>query len=232
MEREPTIKERIELFIQRLLDNGFVEQDEDEVQQYIMFFIGTPLDTRIFRKDIITICISESSQEAEIYMNGQQFLGKRNFTDFIYGYMFNIDRGVPYGGTTHEINHFSDFLKNQSPDAVGSSNMYKWMRSAIKPYSDSVSKYFSSPTEQKAYMNQLREFMYANKMIDTRDQVVTPSLIKTALDKLPKGMDSVKKASDQFKSLKSYTKWFNTVPLLGVGAIGANKYFTNNESRN
>lgn len=91
--------------------------------------------------------------------------------------MFNIDRGVPYGGTTHEINHFSDFLKNQSPDAVGSSNMYKWMRSAIKPYSDSVSKYFSSPTE-------------------------------------------------------SYTKWFNTVPLLGVGAIGANKYFTNNESRN
>lgn len=112
----------------------------------------------------------------------------------------HIDRGVPYGGTTHEINHFSDFLKNQSPDAVGSSNMYKWMRSAIKPYSDSVSKYFSSPTEQKAYMNQLREFMYANKMIDTRDQVVTP--------------------------------WFNTVPLLGVGAIGANKYFTNNESRN
>lgn len=105
-----------------------------------------------------------------------------------YDYMFNIDRGVPYGSTTHEINHFSDFLKNQSPDAVGSSNMYKWMRSAIKPYSDSVSKYFSSPTEQKAYMNQLREFMYANKMIDTRDQVVTPSLIKTALDKLPKGV--------------------------------------------
>lgn len=80
-----------------------------------------------------------------------------------YDYMFNIDRGVPYGSTTHEINHFSDFLKNQSPDAVGSSNMYKWMRSAIKPYFDSVSKYFSSPTEQKAYMNQLREFMYANK---------------------------------------------------------------------
>lgn len=55
MEREPTVKERIELFIQRLLDSGFVEQDEDEVQQYIMFFIGTPLDTRIFEKDIITI---------------------------------------------------------------------------------------------------------------------------------------------------------------------------------
>lgn len=183
-----------------------------------------------------TYNIAERLIDDPSYMRRAQQVKNRQGGDFPkmgeYDYMFNIDRGVPYGSTTHEINHFSDFLKNQSPDAVGSSNMYKWMRSAIKPYSDSVSKYFSSPTEQKAYMNQLREFMYANKMIDTRDQVVTPSLIKTALDKLPKGMDSVKKASDQFKSLKSYTKWFNTVPLLGVGAIGANKYFTNNESRN
>ena len=37
MEREPTVKERIELFIQRLLDNGFVEQDEDEVQYRYSF---------------------------------------------------------------------------------------------------------------------------------------------------------------------------------------------------
>lgn len=35
----------------------------------------------------------------------------------------------------------------------------------------------------------------------------------------------------QFKSMRSYTKWFNTIPLLGVGAVGANKYFTSNENR-
>lgn len=52
MEREPTIKERIELFIQRLLDNGFVEQDEDEVQQYVMFFIGTPFGYQNILKKI------------------------------------------------------------------------------------------------------------------------------------------------------------------------------------
>lgn len=40
-------------------------------------------------------------------------------------------------------------------------------------------------------MNQLREFMYANKMIDTRDQIVTPDLIKQAISKLPKGMQSI-----------------------------------------
>lgn len=51
-----------------------------------MFYIGTPLDTRMFNNDIIYILISESTQEAEVYMNKNQFLGKRNFTDFVYGY--------------------------------------------------------------------------------------------------------------------------------------------------
>lgn len=30
-----------------------------------------------------------------------------------------------------------------------------------------------------------------------------------------------------FKSLSAYTKWFNSIPLLGIGAIGVNKYFNN-----
>lgn len=50
-----------------------------------MFYIGTPLDTRMFNNDIIYILISESTQEAEVYMNKNQFLGKRNFTDSVYG---------------------------------------------------------------------------------------------------------------------------------------------------
>lgn len=108
-------------------------------------------------------------------------------------------------------------------------NSYEYGR--IDPNTDKLTKYYSKPTEQKAYMNQLREFMYANKMIDTRDQIVTPDLIKQAISKLPKGMQSIKKASEQFKSMRSYTKWFNTIPLLGVGAVGANKYFTSNENR-
>lgn len=134
-------------------------------------------------------------------------------------------------------NQNADYLKNKAADADANSNLYYWMRSALKPFSridpntDKLTKYYSKPTEQKAYMNQLREFMYANKMIDTRDQIVTPDLIKQAISKLPKGMQSIKKASEQFKSMRSYTKWFNTIPLLGVGAVGANKYFTSNENR-
>lgn len=164
------------------------------------------------------------NKAAKRHMEGGDFPGMGEFD-----YLYNIDTGVPYGTTTHELNHFSDFIGNKSVDADGNSNMFKWMRSALKPYFDGMSKYFSKPTEQKAYMNQLREFMYANKMIDTRDQVVTPDLIKQAIGKLPKGMESIKKASEQFKSLRSYTKWFNTIPLLGAGTITANRYF--NEDR-
>ena len=153
-----------------------------------------------------------------------------------YEYQYDIN-GVPYGTTIHEMNHNADYLKNKAADADANSNLYYWMRSALKPFSridpntDKLTKYYSKPTEQKAYMNQLREFMYANKMIDTRDQIVTPDPIKQAISKLPKGMQSIKKASEQFKSMRSYTKWFNTIPLLGVGAVGANKYFTSNENR-
>jgi hypothetical protein len=45
-------------------------------------------------------------------------------------------------------------------------------------------------------------------------------------------MNAIKEARDMFKSRRSYTKWFNTVPLLGVGALGVNKYFVNNEGGN
>lgn len=56
MEQEPTIKERIELFIQRLLDNGFVEQDEDEVHMKKLF--NTYKSKRQFVKDFNSVPIT------------------------------------------------------------------------------------------------------------------------------------------------------------------------------
>lgn len=183
------------------------------------------------RRSTPTVKNYRSSLSNKRHMDGGEFpkMGE-------YEYQYDIN-GVPYGTTIHEMNHNADYLKNKAADADANSNLYYWMRSALKPFSridpntDKLTKYYSKPTEQKAYMNQLREFMYANKMIDTRDQIVTPDLIKQAISKLPKGMQSIKKASEQFKSMRSYTKWFNTIPLLGIGAVGANKYFTSNENR-
>lgn len=158
--------------------------------------------------------MATTTESTKRHMDGGEFpkMGE-------YEYQYDIN-GVPYGTTIHEMNHNADYLKNKAADADANSNLYYWMRSALKPFSridpntDKLTKYYSKPTEQKAYMNQLREFMYANKMIDTRDQIVTPDLIKQAISKLPKGMQSIKKASEQFKSMRSYTKWFNTYHYL------------------
>jgi hypothetical protein len=32
-----------------------------------------------------------------------------------------------------------------------------------------------------------------------------------------------------YKNINAYTKWFNTIPLLGTTALGANAYFNNNK---
>lgn len=86
-----------------------------------------------------------------------------------YEYQYDIN-GVPYGTTIHEMNHNADYLKNKAIDADANSNLYYWMRSALKPF----------------------------------------SRIDPNTDKL--------------------TKYYSK-PILGVGAVGANKYFTSNENR-
>lgn len=119
--------------------------------------------------------MATTTESTKRHMDGGEFpkMGE-------YEYQYDIN-GVPYGTTIHEMNHNADYLKNKAADADANSNLYYWMRSALKPFSridpntDKLTKYYSKPTEQKAYMNQLREFMYANKMIDTRDQIVTPA---------------------------------------------------------
>lgn len=58
------------------------------------------------------------------------------------------------------------------------------------------------------------------------EEPVSTALIKKYMDSLG-DKDSIKRAYKQHKSLSAYTKWFNSIPLLGIGAIGVNKYFNN-----
>lgn len=87
--------------------------------------------------------------------------------------------------------------------------------------------YFLLPTEQKAHMNQLREWMFKNGYINKRDQKITTEYMSKILKKLQniEGTKGLRRAAQQFKSNRTFTKWFNSIPLIGVGAIGVNKYF-------
>lgn len=170
--------------------------------------------------------MSTTKKSTERHRQGGEFpkLGE-------YEYQFVKDTNLPEGITVHETNHLSDFLKNKTSDADGNSNLFYQMRQSIKPYADGNNKYYGNMSEQKAYMNQLREYMYNRGLINNRDQQVDRELLQNTIDKLPSDMNSVKRASKQFKSMRQYVKWFNTIPLLGAGAVAANRYYTQQENK-
>lgn len=133
---------------------------------------------------------------------------------------------------THELSHLADLLKSGRTNAEAGNNMfYKMTQDLTKKLGDKRDTYFSNPSEQKAHMNQLRSWLFDNGYINTRDQKITPEYMAKMLSKIDnvEGMEGVRRAAKQFKSVKTYTKWFNSIPLLGAGAIGANAYFKRNK---
>ena len=126
----------------------------------------------------------------------------------------------------HELNHYTDFIISRNRDTSINNNMLKQLESSLRKTNDVKGDYFKLGTEQKAYMNQLRTRMYNDKAIDSLEEPVSTTLIKKYMDSLD-DKDSIKRAYKQHKSLSAYTKWFNSIPLLGIGAIGVNKYFNN-----
>lgn len=77
--------------------------------------------------------------------------------------------------TEHELSHYADFKRNlDRPDPHGDSNMFYQMKKDISGRKiDSRDDYYSLPTEQKAHMNQLREYMFQNNYISTRGRLWT-----------------------------------------------------------
>lgn len=134
--------------------------------------------------------------------------------------------------TLHEWNHLTDYMKNKAPLADGDSNMfYKMSKDISNKQIDDDYKYYSRPTEQKAYMNQVREYMFKNGMISKRGDNVDTKMLQNVLNSLSEidSMKSAVRASKQFKNINKYTKWFNSIPLLGVGALGMYNYANTNE---
>ena len=117
------------------------------------------------------------------------------------------------------------------PDPHGDSNMFYQMKKDISGRKiDSRDDYYSLPTEQKAHMNQLREYMFQNNYISTREETVDEKLLKKAIQEADKldSMRGVARASRQFKSFNKYTKWFNSIPLLSIGAAAV---YNNNQEK-
>ena len=124
--------------------------------------------------------------------------------------------------STHELNHYIDFIISRNADASKNNKMLRELEKDLKKTDD----YFSKGTEQKSYMNQLRVKLKQDGIIQDLDEPVSAPVLKKYLDNMS-DKDPIKRAFDQHKSIKSYTKWFNTIPLAGVSPL-----MLNNKDRN
>lgn len=111
-------------------------------------------------------------------------------------------------------------------DTSVNNNMLKQLENSLKQ--TDATDYYRKGTEQKAYMNQLRTMLKQNGDVQNLDEPVSSTLLKKYLDKMSDS-DPIKKMFKQHKNINAYTKWFNTIPLLGTTALGANAYFNNNK---
>lgn len=139
-----------------------------------------------------------------------------DFAYYINPSIENLDKAL----TRHEMGHYVDFIMSKSNNADRGNLMFDELRKDLSvdpnPLIPNKTDYFRQGTEQKSYMNTLRQFMFDNNMINRIDDQVTQKQIKEAINKLPSELKSVKAAYQQFKSPRKYTKWFNTIPLLGL----------------
>lgn len=150
----------------------------------------------------------------------------RRTADGKFIYKRNPDNDYIPNTAEHELSHFTDLLKSGRPDAHAGNNVfYQMTKDLTKRVGDKHDDYFLLPTEQKAHMNQLREWMFQNGYINRRDQKVTPEYMSKIMKQLNnvEGMKGVQRAA--------YTKWFNSVPLIGAGLLGVNKYFTDEDKQ-
>lgn len=158
----------------------------------------------------------------------------RRTADGKFIYKRNPDNDYIPNTAEHELSHFTDLLKSGRPDAHAGNNVfYQMTKDLTKRVGDKHDDYFLLPTEQKAHMNQLREWMFQNGYINRRDQKVTPEYMSKIMKQLNnvEGMKGVQRAAQQFKSNKTFAKWFNSVPLIGAGLLGVNKYFTDEDKQ-
>lgn len=194
---------------------NYVDTYSDLINNYYSNYFNLP---EPIRKDIGDAQAMMSAKPEAIRRYSDEGI-PASWSDFAYYInpsIENLDKAL----TRHEMGHYVDFNMSKSNNADRGNLMFNELRKDLSvdlnPLMPNKTDYFRQGTEQKSYMNTLRQFMFDNNMINRIDDQVTQKQIKEAINKLPSELKSVKAAYQQFKSPKKYTKWFNTIPLLGT----------------
>lgn len=223
----PQYWERAEA-IKRTYGDDYTQVYKDVLDTYENNYLGLP-EPRA--KDIDAK--AEMAAKEDVLKRYIQTGKTASLLDFDYNinpYLDLIDNST----TRHELSHYIDFNLAQNSNPDFNNEMLKELKKDLSKNDNSLipknTDYFRKGTEQKSYMNTLRQFMYDRGLINSLGEKVTTRKIKEAIKLLPSQMNAVKAAYLQFKSPGQYTKWFNKIPLLGT--TGATLYLTTEQEEN
>lgn len=212
--------------IQNTYGDNYAQVYEDIINQYNTNYWNLP--NPVIKQLDAKAKMQAKDAAVNRYITRRQPAG---YDDFEYQINKNL-KEIDYPTTRHELGHYVDFNLAKSSNPDYSNSMFAELKRDLSkqknPLFPDKTDYYSKGTEQKSYMNTLREYMFKNGMINNIGDKVTSRQIKKAIRSLPKDMRSIEAAYLQFATPGQYTKWFNKIPLLGTYPI-VNKQFQNYE---
>lgn len=212
--------------IQNTYGDNYAKVYEDIINQYNTNYWNLP--NPVIKQLDAKAKMQAKDAAVNRYITRRQPAG---YDDFEYQINRNLTE-IDYPTTRHELGHYVDFNLAKSSNPDYSNSMFAELKRDLSkqknPLFPDKTDYYSKGTEQKPYMNTLREYMFKNGMINNIGDKVTSRQIKKAIRSLPKDMRSIEAAYLQFATPGQYTKWFNKIPLLGTYPI-VNKQFYNYE---
>ncbi len=212
--------------IQSTYGDNYAQVYEDIINQYNTNYWNLP--NPVIKQLDAKAKMQAKDAAVNRYITRRQPAG---YDDFEYQINRNLTE-IDYPTTRHELGHYVDFNLAKSSNPDYSNSMFAELKRDLSkqknPLFPDKTDYYSKGTEQKSYMNTLREYMFKTGMINNIGDKVTSRQIKKAIRSLPKDMRSIEAAYLQFATPGQYTKWFNKIPLLGTYPI-VNKQFQNYE---
>lgn len=212
--------------IQNTYGDNYAKVYEDIINQYNTNYWNLP--NPVIKQLDAKAKMQAKDAAVNRYITRRQPAG---YDDFEYQINRNLTE-IDYPTTRHELGHYVDFNLAKSSNPDYSNSMFAELKRDLSkqknPLFPDKTDYYSKGTEQKSYMNTLREYMFKNGMINNIGDKVTSRQIKKAIRSLSKDMRSIEAAYLQFATSGQYTKWFNKIPLLGTYPI-VNKQFQNYE---
>lgn len=212
--------------IQNTYGDNYAQVYEDIINQYNTNYWNLP--NPVIKQLDAKAKMQAKDAAVNRYITRRQPAG---YDDFEYQINRNLTE-IDYPTTRHELGHYVYFNLAKSSNPDYSNSMFAELKRDLSkqknPLFPDKTDYYSKGTEQKSYMNTLREYMFKNGMINNIGDKVTSRQIKKAIRSLPKDMRSIEAAYLQFATPGQYTKWFNKIPLLGTYPI-VNKQFQNYE---